>query len=651
MGMKRFIVALVFFLLMGVGSAWAELQINEIMANNGIYEGGNAWEWIEIKNEGSDKVSLKGVTLMFDRKGEIQRYQLPARTLSAGGYAVIFCIENDAAPSKGKDIYAPIGLSRKGGTLTLLQSGKALDTVEFGSQFGNISYGRVGNGNTWKFLSEATRGKKNGAQGYDRRLSAPDFSVEGGMYAQGGTVSLTAPSGGEIRYTLDGSEPVASSALYTSPIAYQKGVTCLRARAFGSGALPSSTVTRTYFVGVKQITPIISLVTDDKYLTNSKTGLLVPGNGKIKNYNRDWEYPISVEYYNLKGKQEINQIATFRVTGATSRKFGQKSLSIFARAAYGSKKFSFQPFANRETYTGYRALTLRAAGTESYLTRFRDALLTSRVQGLNIAYQESQTVVLYINGKYWGQYNLRERINKHFLAQFEGITDEKTIDGVTIIKGRGEVQQGTIDEWNELISFCKKMDLNKADNLQWVQDRLDVDSMFTLVAVQMIVGNADIGNQRYYRFPGGKWKAVVYDLDAGMQNLQKGPISYFNKAPNKSSTLFYHEPFAALIRVPQMRERFLEIVGKVILRFLPGDLVKEVDAWTEKLSPLMEAQIKRWPKCSPKSMGTWQYEVKQLRKICQQRPAKAIDMICSTYRVTKEEKQKYFSDFYQSMGK
>lgn len=649
--MKRVTWVMALLLFLAAGCARAELQINEIMASNGIYEDGHAWEWIEIKNAGSDKVALKGVTLTFTRKGESQQYIFSSGTLSPGAYAVIHCIENDKAPAKGKDFYAPINLSRKGGTLTLSREEKTLDTVNFGSQYGNISYGRVADKEVWRFLPEASRGKKNADKGYKERLPAPVFSVQGGLYAKGGTVKLTASAGAEIRYTLDGSEPTAASTRYAAPIAYEKGETCLRARAFAKDALPSETVTQTYFVGVKQLTPIVSLVTDDKYLTNNKTGLLVPGNGKIKNYYRDWEYPISVEYYDLNGKQEINQIATFRVTGATSRNFGQKSLSIFARAAYGSKVFSFQPFEHRESYTGYRALTLRAAGTESYLTRFRDALLTSRAQGLDIAYQESQTVVVYINGKYWGQYNLRERINKHFLAQFEGITDEKTIDGVTIIKGRGEVQQGTIDEWSELISFCKKKNLNKEDNLKWVQDRLDVDSMFTMVAIQMIVGNTDIGNQRYYRFPGGKWKAVVYDLDAGMQNLQKGPIGYFNKAPNKSSTLFYHEPFAALIRVPQMRERFLEVAGKVILRFLPEDLTKEVDAWAEKLAPLMEAQIKRWPKCSPKSMGIWQYEVKQFRKICQQRPSKAIDMICSTYKVTPEEKQKYFDAYYQAAGR
>lgn len=649
--MRRFFLTVLFLFLAAAGCARAEVRINEIMACNGIYENGRAWEWIELKNTGSQKENMKGLTLTVERNGNTQSFELKSGVLSAGGHAVVYCIENDPAPAKGKDYYAPINLPQKGAAITLLRDGQAIDRVEYGKQYGNYTFGRVDDGEGWHFLPEATRGARNSARGCDHRAAAPLFSLKGGMYSAGGTVEISAKAGGEIRYTLDGSEPTEKSSLYSGPISFKKAVTCVRAKVFQADALPSETVTQTYFVGLERTTPVVSLVTDDKYLTNSKTGLLVPGNGKVKNYNRNWEYPVSVEYYSEAGEQQINQIATFRVTGATSRSYGQKSVSIFARAAYGDKYFSFNPFDNRKGYTGYRALTLRAAGTESFLTRFRDALLTSRAQGLGIAYQESRTVIVYINGQYWGQYNLRERINKHFLAQWEGITDEDTIDGVTIIKGRGEVQQGSIDEWNELLSFCKRMNLKKPENLAWVQERLDVDSLFTHTAIQMIVGNADIGNQRYYKFPGGKWKCVLYDLDAGMQNLKKGPISYYNKAPNKSSKLFYHEPFAALIRVPEMKDRFFTIFGKVAMHYLPSDLTREVDAWTEKLAPLMAAQIKRWPKCSPKSMATWQYEVKQLRKMCEQRPAAAVNLACSTYKVSNADKKTYFAEFLSAIGK
>ena len=647
---KGFWLALL--LLSLTGAARAEVRINEILACNGVYENGEAYKWIELKNTGDQSLSLWGMSLSFSRDGQAQAYAFPqGASLPAGGYGVVYCIGYDAAPEKGEGFFAPLDISRKGGVLTLFRGAEIIDQVEYGRQWGNISFGRVEDGEVFRFFEAPSRGEKNPSVGYERRAAAPVFSLSGGLYDASGMVTLSAQPGTVIRFTVDGREPTENSPAVQGPLPLDGGVTCIRARAFQEGALPSETVTQTYFVGVHAAAPVVSLVTDEKYLFDSKTGILVPGKGKIKNYDQDWEYPVSVEYYDKAGKQLLNQGATFRVTGATSRKYGQKTLSLFARPAYGEKLFSFNPFDNREEYSGYKSLVLRAAGTESFLTRFRDAMLASRAEGLDILYQEAVPVVVYINGEYWGHYNLRERVNKHMIAQFEGVEEEALIDAMTIIKGRGEVQQGDRSEWDELIDFCKKRDLRQEDNLAWVAQRLDIDNFFTHTAIEMVIGNADIGNVRYYKIPGGKWKCALYDLDAGMQTLDRGPIRFYSKTPQENSNLFYHEPFAALIRVPEMRERFFTRLGGVLLHYLPADLDAQIDRWVEALSPLMADQIARWPKCSPKSMSIWEYEVRALRKICSQRPQKVVDMVCSTYGLSKEERQRYFADFYAAIEK
>lgn len=633
-----------------VGTAQADIQINEVLANNGVFENGEAWEWIEIKNTGSEKVSLSGVSLVYSRKGEEQVYTFPEKaSLGAGKYGVVFCIGYDPAPNKKENYYAPLDISRKGGTLSLMQGDELLDQVEYDAQWGNISWGREGDGESFGFFEAASRGSANAASGYRMRAAAPVFSKNGGLYDDKVEIVLSAAQGADIRYTLDGSEPTEKSKKFSGVISADKGVTCLRTRTFIEGMLPSETVTQTYFVGISSTVPIVSLVTDEKYLFDQKTGILVPGRGETANYYKNWEYPISVEIYGQDGERLINQGATFRVTGATSRKYGQKSISLFARSAYGENQFEFDPYGNGDTE--YKAITLRAAGTESFKTRFRDALLGSRAAGLNIIHQEATPVIAYINGEYWGHYNIRERVNKHMIAKFEGVTDDELIDTMTILKGRSETQQGDRTEWDELISFCKKKDLREAENLAWVAERLDIDNYFTHTIIQMIIGNTDIGNVRYYRIPGGKWKCALYDLDAGMITMKKGPISYYNQSLKASNKLFFHEPFAALIRVPEMKEKFFTMFGQIMLNYLPADLVAEVDRWVEALEPLMKEQIARWPKCSPKSMAIWEYEVRDLRKVCAQRPEKVITMVCETYHISKEDRLRYFADFYEAIGK
>ena len=647
--MKKIVFFIMVFLCL-TGIAQAELQINEVLANNGVYENGEAWEWIEIKNTGSKKYSLAGVELVYTRKGESQVYAFPeTASLAAGKYSVVFCVGYDSVPKKKENFYAPLDISRKGGTLTLKKGDEILDQVEYDDQWGNISWGREGDGQSFAFFAAPTRGKANEKSGFLNRTAAPIFSAKGGLYDEEVEISLFASDDAVIRYTLDGSEPTEKSPEYKGVLSAKNGVTCLRARAFKENMLPSETVTQTYFVGISSTVPIVSLVTDEKYLFNQKTGILVPGYGETANYYKNWEYPISVEYYGIDGEQVLNQGATFRVTGATSRKFGQKSISLFARAAYGNNKFEFDPFGNGDTE--YKAITLRAAGTESFQTRFRDAMLASRAAGLNILWQDATPVIAYINGQYWGHYNIRERVNKHMIAKFEGVTDDELIDTMDILKGRTETQQGNRNDWDELIAFCKKKDLNVPENLAWLDERLDIDSYFTHAIIEMIIGNADIGNVRYYRIPGGKWKCALYDLDDGMMSLKKAPITYYNKTPKENSQLFFHEPFAALIRVPEMKEKFFTMFGQIIMNYLPADLEKEVDRWVEMLEPLMADQIKRWPKCSAESVGVWKFEVRELKNICRKRPEEVVKIVCETFKISKEDRLRYFADFYAAIGK
>ena len=63
-----------------------------------------------------------------------------------------------------------------------------------------------------------------------------------------------------------------------------------------------------------------------------------------------------------------------------------------------------------------------------------DAALQELAKGLGLYYQAGKVIQVYLNGQYWGHYNLRERANRESLAQWEGITDPEIIDGVDIFR-------------------------------------------------------------------------------------------------------------------------------------------------------------------------------------------------------------------------
>lgn len=228
----------------------------------------------------------------------------------------------------------------------------------------------------------------------------------GGFYHQQVTIMAQAPEGAVLRYTTDGSTPAASDRAFPAAGLTVSRTTVLRVRAFADGLVPGQTVSATYFIDDDPQTPIVSLITDDLYLFNKKTGALVKGTGSIPNYSKGFEYPVNIEYFGADGLGQVNQLGTFTCSGHSARVNAQKSIALYARGALGGDLFVFNPFPTR-SYSSYKSLLLRAANSDTYATRLRDVVASSLFEGQGILYQDYVVIQVYINGQYWGHYNLR----------------------------------------------------------------------------------------------------------------------------------------------------------------------------------------------------------------------------------------------------
>jgi chitinase len=89
--------------------------------------------------------------------------------------------------------------------------------------------------------------------GNTQTVATPVFNPAAGTYTSTQTVSIScATAGAEIRYTVDGSEPAASSALYASALTVS-ATTTVKAKAFKTGMSNSSTVTAVYTINPNPI--------------------------------------------------------------------------------------------------------------------------------------------------------------------------------------------------------------------------------------------------------------------------------------------------------------------------------------------------------------------------------------------------------------
>ena len=100
--------------------------------------------------------------------------------------------------------------------------------------------------------------------------------------------------------------------------------------------------------------------------------------------------------------------AGVKIFGGWSRgQNGQRSLSFFARGQYGDSKFEHSFFDNL-TYNDFEALTIRNSGQDWLRSSMKDIMLTSLMRDSELDFLYN-IVATYINGEYWGMYNMREK--------------------------------------------------------------------------------------------------------------------------------------------------------------------------------------------------------------------------------------------------
>ena len=126
---------------------------------------------------------------------------------------------------------------------------------------------------------------------YTIQVVAPQMSPGGGTYGTGQSVSLsTTTSGASIRYTTDGSEPTESSTLYSSTLNVDTSMT-LRAKAFKTNWVDSSTTTAVYTMSFGSLTaPVFTPTPPDTHESSVEVTIEGPGIATLR-YTTDGSDP------------------------------------------------------------------------------------------------------------------------------------------------------------------------------------------------------------------------------------------------------------------------------------------------------------------------------------------------------------------------
>ncbi len=650
------------------GANRSSLYISEIMAStNDTSLSSNSYDWIEIYNAAQGTLDLSGWGLS-DSAGRPRKWQFPAgSSIGPGEYMLVFCSGRDT--KSGSNYHTSFALAAEGGYSVLLSdpNGTVVDRMAVDRQYTNISYGRSYGVSGLRYFLEPTPGAANNTYGYTGRAQEAVCSEPGGLYDAGEslTVTLSAPQGSTIYYTTDCTEPDNSSTPYTSPIAITDN-TILRTRVYSASEIPSVVSTHSYFFGLNHTMRVVSLVTEPDSLWDFYEGIYVKGpnawsekpygaNNQGANFWMDWEKPANVEVFTADGETLLSQGCGLKLQGQYSRAEEQKAFKLIARSAYSAdNRFHARLFSQRP-YTEYQSFILRASGQDSGRTRVRDVVQTSLAENTRVMYQAAEMCVVYLNGEYWGHYNMRERINKYSIAQWEGWTSDP--NDIDLVKANRNVMQGSNDTFEALLNWIKKEGgatarskketLTQADYdaiLEHISSVVDVDNYIDYVIIQAYTGNTDLLNVKRYRSANedGLWRWILFDMDWGFHYLDTNQVRrWLDPEGAGSGKKTDNTLFVELMKNPAIQDRYLRRFNELFVSSFNSEAVMaKLDKLYAQLEPEIDQHLRRWNV----SRRVFDSEWAELRDLVVRRPRYVMNYIQETFTLSDAQMQDYFGD-------
>ncbi len=635
-------------LTMGIKEDTSELTVisgssvpvlNEVMSSNQATiedEDGDYPDWIEIYNPGDFQIYLTGYGLS-DRPLDPFKWVFPSVILNYGEHLLIFASGKDRLV--GSFFHTSFRISADGETLVLTDSSNTLcDSISTGEMSADISRGRKPDGGVdWVLFEEPTPGTSNTTQGYGGVTdTVVEMSLPGGFYPSSISVVLSCDSPtADIRYTIDGSAPTDSSSLYSTSIAIDTTMV-VRSCAIETGMIPVNISTNTYFIGESSTLPVVSLSTAPANLFDDEIGIYVEGNKEgflEQNYYQEWERPAHIEFYEPDGNLGFSIDSGIKIQGYTGlNKTPKRSLGIYARGSYGYPEIENQIFPNSPV-TEFTSFVLRNSGDDWNTPLFRDALMHSLLSDLDLDILGYRPCNLFINGVYWGIYNIRERLNEEYLVSHHSI-DPNNIDILEFDGGRGGllVVEGDSNYYTTMIEYIKNNDMNNPTSYDYINTQMDIDNFIDYIIAEVYVGNYDWPgfNVKFWRTRSlnGKWRWMLFDTDCGFG------FPYFEDT-NYEYNMLEHATFVGLseynilLRKLLINERFRDdfinrFADHLNTIFIPQKVLQKINEMKAILEPEMLKNIERWKDFSEfnpmQEIDEWHNNIQVLEEFAKKRP-------------------------------
>ena len=590
------------------------LVINEVMVYNNSYLRTNNqyYDWVEIKNVSTANVLLSDYYLS-DANSERLLFQLPPKTVAPGEVYIIYCSGDQSVNNQD---FAPFSLNAHRDELYLSSSDGALcdyislHDIPLGGSAGKMS-GRNG---MFYFTMPTPQAENTG--GYRCIAAKPAVLEKDGVFNDVSSVTVTLSAPGTIYYTTNGDTPTTDSAVYTGPITLT-GTTVIRAINYEPGKLIADPLSLSYIINEGHTAPVVSLITNQADFSNV-----------YNNYTADIERTGAIEYFGEDGSFSMG--CGFKLHGETSRSAQKKSFKITFRSRYDGE-LEYDLFNNG--ITTFSSILLRSAQEDFYSSMMRDNLVhqMSIAAFPELPAQDYRYAVLYVNGKYWGLYNIREAHSPEHYANHYGYN----ADTVEMFR---ENYPNSCQYMTDICTYVSYHSMSNPADYEYISGILNTDSVIGWTILQAYCGNIDCypNNVRlYYSSEDNVLRYALLDLDLGFFGRDGFSIPLSNEYR-------YTNLARALLSSPAYRNDFLSQMSAALTGPMSND---NVVALLDKFEEEMHAEVYRDKTRWGGTLDQWEGMIDNLRAYVTQGNGRARIIaanIRSYVAMTDAEYQQYF---------
>ncbi len=533
------------------------------------------------------------------------------------------------------------------------------------------------------------------------RLLEVTFSHNAGIYEKAFSLTLGAPTGYTIYYTTDGSDPTTSSTrkVYSGPIAL-KDTSAVSwgpvTKAWGRNPSVSTQigghVIKAYARSGSEATPVYTntyFVTDDlkpygvTVMSISMPKNEIMGNGFYANYLSGGSITATrprgvgiLELFDANGNRVGNSRVEMAVSGNGSSGTGMKSLRIYYKGANNQdaglqSDLNYDIFGGRaldsegQAITSFSRILIRNSGNDCGYSYIRDAYMQRVCAGLNVDTMASATTLVFINGEFWGVYNIRERYSPEYVESHYGVSKENvtiiesdysqvhTNQNAPYVVSSGEA--GDADPFNEMVDYIRSHNMADAEAYAHIVSLMDVDSFIDMMVTRLYFNARDWpeNNIKVWRNknpddPSGfdtKWHFTLLDMDMGFSYFPNRGNTGVNTTETDHIFWAFNENsvcgtmMCRLMNNADFRDQFyVRYYELTTEHFTVEYMSAELEAMIAERDPLMQLQQGRWSSDGA-SISEWNAHVAAMRRFVANRESYALRFFFERFGITEDQVQ------------